>query len=346
MEKTDLFRNRWLRVTLSLVVSTLTLTLALRNVDLKLVRDLIIAVKPGYIGLALAGVVLSHLMKVFRWKIILGGAGNPLSMLNLLEALTISQFANLTLPLRLGEISRVILLGRRGLNHSFVLGTIVLEKLFDLLIFALLFILLVVMLPIPDWIQKPGIAILILTLLSATLSLIIMYWRKANNYQNKYPFWNWLNRHYPWWRWEQIRSWFLSGLSSLDILQTKRVALLVVLISAGVWSSAILTNQMVFLALNMDLPLSAALLVMIGLQIVFSLPSAPGKLGIFEYICVLALAVYGLDQSGGLSYGILLHIIGYTPVIALGLVFLWRMGFSKAWDDLIKIPGNQIRLEG
>jgi uncharacterized membrane protein YbhN (UPF0104 family) len=58
-----------------------------------------------------------------------------------------------------------------------------------------------------------------------------------------------------------------------------------------------------------------------------SLPSLPGKIGIFEYASILALSVFGLDRSTGLSYGILLHIVAYLPVVVLGLYSFFHLQF-------------------
>ena len=330
MGATEHLRGKWLRLALGSGLSGVALYLALRGVDLKQVGETLSGAKAGFILLALVGVALSHLMKVLRWKILLGQPGAEVSALRLLEALTVAQFFNLALPLRIGEISRVILLGRRGLSRSFVLGTIALEKFLDLLIFALMFIILLVLLPLPGWVNQPGIVLLFITACICVLLLAVVTWRSA-----LFSLLDRLSARVTWRWWKRVQGWLNSALSSLDILSSRIAMLQLALVSAGVWSAAIVTNQLVFLALDLDLPVTAALLVMVALQAVFSLPSAPGKLGIFEYICVLSLAVFALDQSGALSYGILLHAIGYLPVIALGFVFLWSLGFSRAWKELL-----------
>jgi uncharacterized membrane protein YbhN (UPF0104 family) len=57
-----------------------------------------------------------------------------------------------------------------------------------------------------------------------------------------------------------------------------------------------------------------------------SLPSAPGRIGIFEYSCILALSIFGIRQAQALSYGILLHAVVLLPTTLLGLLAFLRLG--------------------
>ena len=40
------------------------------------------------------------------------------------------------------------------------------------------------------------------------------------------------------------------------------------------------------------------LLVLVVLQVGITLPSVPGRIGVFEYLCILSLAVFGVAQQG------------------------------------------------
>ena len=55
-----------------------------------------------------------------------------------------------------------------------------------------------------------------------------------------------------------------------------------------------------------------------------------GRVGVFEYVCVLALKNYGIEPAMALSYGILLHVIVFIPVIAGGLPSLWVLPIGQA----------------
>jgi hypothetical protein len=131
-----------------------------------------------------------------------------------------------------------------------------------------------------------------------------------------------------------------SGLSSLDIFNNQRVLLILAFWSAFVWGTAILNNYLVLLAFNIRLPLTAPLLLLIGLQAGISVSTVPGTIGLFEYICVLALSVFQIDRTFAFSYGILLHSIVFIPSTLLGILSFWLLGLSGSQDRLLRESGE------
>src|SRR5439155_1217410 len=63
-----------------------------------------------------------------------------------------------------------------------------------------------------------------------------------------------------------------------------------------------------------------AALVAIGLSMI--LPSSPAAVGVFEAATLVALHVYGIPKSQGLSYALVLHAANFFPYIIAGLVVL------------------------
>jgi hypothetical protein len=49
---------------------------------------------------------------------------------------------------------------------------------------------------------------------------------------------------------------------------------------------------------------------------------------VFQALCIAGLALFGVDKSIGLTYGILLYLIAYGTPVSLGVWFLWRTGLS------------------
>ena len=99
--------------------------------------------------------------------------------------------------------------------------------------------------------------------------------------------------------------------------------------SLVVWGSAVLTNSLVLMAFHLSLPVAASVLVLVVLQPGIILPPVPARIGVFQYLCILALAVFGVQQAVGVSYGILLHAVVMLPVIAPGLLALAVMGWAR-----------------
>ncbi|MBU4329978.1 MAG: hypothetical protein KKB53_05665, partial [Acidobacteria bacterium] len=57
-------------------------------------------------------------------------------------------------------------------------------------------------------------------------------------------------------------------------------------------------------------------------------PSAPGKVGIFQYAVILALGWFGVEKDAALAYGLVLHVTAFLPKIILGLVYISRLDIS------------------
>jgi uncharacterized membrane protein YbhN (UPF0104 family) len=70
------------------------------------------------------------------------------------------------------------------------------------------------------------------------------------------------------------------------------------------------------------LPPVAALSLLVVLQVGTVPPSLPGKVGIFHYLTVVALALFGVDRATALSYAIVLYGVALLPKILLGGVYV------------------------
>jgi hypothetical protein len=91
----------------------------------------------------------------------------------------------------------------------------------------------------------------------------------------------------------------------------------------------ILGNYVVFLALGLSLSFTAALFLLVVLQVGTAVPSVPGKLGVFQYLCILALAPFGVGKSSALSYSVLLYLVAFGPLLLLGAFFIWWEGIRE-----------------
>jgi uncharacterized protein (TIRG00374 family) len=278
------------------------------------------------------------LLKTFRWRVLLGQPGKEISLRILSMALVAGQMINWIVPARLGDFSRAYTVGGRtpsGAGRVFVFGTVMLEKILDLSCYALLFVLLFLLIPLPSWINSSGFVIVGLAVAVALVTVLLAFRR-----QSLVRFFRWLGARLP----QRVAAYLdrrfapriRSGLDVLDVLHSPVEVVKLGVWSALIWGSMLVTNQLVMLALGIHLPLSASLLIMVALQASISLPNMPGTLGLFEYVCVLALSVFDVSESLALSYGILLHAVAFLPVLVLGLFSAWLLGL-----DMKKIRSSE-----
>lgn len=323
-----LFASHSFRLGLGLVASGLSLYLALRSVTLQEVWAALSQANLGYAGLALASVAANTLAKTFRWRALLGRPGRAVSVYKLFQALLVGQMLNTLYPARIGDLSRAYVIGGLGPGRVYTLATVLLEKLLDMLSYSLLFLLLIILMPLPGWVNDSGYSFSLAVLAASAAVLIVAY--RPDGFVRLFA---WATGRLP----ERLGAYLLgrlsAGMSSLEVLQDRSGVLELGFWSVVTWGTAILNNFLVLLALQIYLPWTAALLVLIVLQAGISIPSVPGRIGIFEYMCVLALAVFGIEQAPAVSYGIVLHSVVMIPTTLLGLLFFACLGLGGGWSE-------------
>lgn len=336
------YRSAYSRVVFGLVVSIVTLYLAFRNVNMSEVRMALSQADMRFIGLALLSVLINTVGKGIRWKVLLGKSGRNISVGKATMSLTVGHMLNTVFPARLGELSRAQTIGSIGPGRVFVFGTILVEKTLDMVSFALLFIILLFLIPLPAWVNESGYSFAGVALFITIVVLLVAFQReRVLVLLDKMSLW--LPVRFR----SFVGSHSRSGLNSLEVLEKRDDLLKLIFWSALIWGTAILNNFLTLLAIGIFLPVTASLLILIGLQAGISVVSIPGRIGIFEYICVLALAVFGISQSEAVSYGILLHMIVLLPGVIFGLIFIWFMGLGVKgsielnFDTEEKVIGNQ-----
>jgi glycosyltransferase 2 family protein len=324
-----LFQNIYFRAGLATVISAVTLILAVRNVTL---NDFWTAIKTAdtrFVALAFGSVAANNLAKTIRWKVLLGEPGRKVSLWIVFQAILVGQTLNTIYPARVGDLSRVYIVGDRGPGRMYTLGSIVLEKVLDTLFYASLVLWMLIAIPLPGWVSgwanKSGV-VLIGASLASSIILLVMAYRPEWFIRTYDTLLKSLSRRWPAFDLSKTGTWFRSGIHSLEVLRSGRGLIYLIIWMAAAWVTALLNNQLVLLAFGIHLPLTASLLVLVVLQAGISIPSIPGRIGVFEYICVLTLGVFGISQSAAFSYGVLLHSLVFIPPTLLGLFFLITLG--------------------
>ena len=114
-----------------------------KDQELDILMDAIHNINYFWIVLSLFAGVLSHVLRAVRWKMLVKPFGYNPSFANSFFAVISTYFANLAVP-RLGEVTRPTILKKyEKIPFSTSFGTIVLERIIDLLILLFLTIVLI-----------------------------------------------------------------------------------------------------------------------------------------------------------------------------------------------------------
>lgn len=234
-------------------------------------------------------------------------------------------FLNNILPFRLGEFGRAWLMGRHSkLGMFYVLSSIVVERVFDLVIAAGLLLLVMPLALKMDW-ARPA-AILILVLMMA--GLVAMYLAARNQ--------AWINRFLDRFakRWSFIERWVMPALRSLlsgfSVLTRVEYFVLGFVFMALTWFSAMFRDWALIDALSPGAPFWWAVLAISASNLGGALPSAMASLGVFESAAVAALSLVGLSEEHALAYALIIHIMHIILSSLIGAYGLSQEGKSLA----------------
>lgn len=313
-------RKRWTSLLLGLVVSVAALYFLLRR-DLSEVQAEFERANYWYVLPCLVVSVVGLWLRGLRWRVLLNGR---VGLSHSFHILNVSYFINGVLPLRVGELARVVLAARlqppvRVLT-SF--STILVERLLDTLaVFALVGITLALN---PASLEIGVVGMLLGA--GAVVGVVVLVIFAAR------PAWAHAllalgARVLPPLRRPVVRGWLDSLLDGIKPLAAPRLAVQAVLWTAAGWAASVVAGYVILFAI-FDEPTWVASLAMVALaSFVIAVPAIPGNLGPFEASVAFGVAWAGLtddpSDAPAVAFAILLHIVNLATYITMGLVGLW-----------------------
>ena len=119
---------------LPLILMLVFLFIAFDNIDLAEVWSILKEISLFWLFIYILVWLLSHLARAYRWKVIIQSVKKDTSLLNLFGATMVGYGVNCVVP-RLGELYRGLFLGKwEEISRSSMVGTIVLERVIDIVI--------------------------------------------------------------------------------------------------------------------------------------------------------------------------------------------------------------------
>lgn len=323
LRRWPLLLNR--RLWLGIILSAGSLALAMIDIDFTEMTMALRSANRAWTAAAVASVLVTSLGKAWRWRLLLypGPAESPpgpagrISLPRLTNIWLAGAGVNLALPVpRGGDILRVYWAGEAGaLSKSTVLGTIAAEKLLDMVMVAVCFLVLLLLVAVPDELAQRQTSTIGVTALLILLVTLLLWQRErvlalAGQVLQRLPYGH------------KLVGSLESGLHGLAGLRQPGRLLGLATLTVAIWFFSVLTNYLVFLALDMPPSWVQSLFVLVVLQIGVAVPSTPGKIGLFQVLCRWALGVFGVSAALGLAYGVLLYLVAPLLLMVLGALAL------------------------
>lgn len=325
-----LAENKGLRWGLGLGVMGLSLWLLNRDLEWEQVGGALRQVNYAWIGLGVLAIMGTFLARSWRWQALLWHG--DVTLLPTMTALLVGEMVNMALPvMRSGDVARAVWIGPQpGTDASEALGSVALEKVWDLLALLICGLLLLVLISPPDWVAQSmwgaaGMLGVGSVALWVALRWKALWFRWAGRILAYFPA-GWDQALLP-----KLHS-LAQGLTSLQNPQASARAFAWTLVK---WGLGALANWAVMAAFGIT-SLPAAILLLAGLMIGGAIVPTPGRLGIFEAICVMCLAVFAVPYDTAVAIGLVLHVVVMGPPLVVGaLLALWSQSIFRRTNEAV-----------
>lgn len=314
------------QIIVSLAVGVVFLALAFRNVSVRELSQAIAAFRWPWLLAAVAVSITMMLLRAWRWQLELRPLGH-IALVRLWPITAVAYSAINVIPARLGEVVRPWLLAKfTHVRLSQAMGALVVEKLVDsfcILVYMLAALLLVEQLP--TWARSAALFPLVFSMGFA--AVVVLAWQRGESFVAQR-----VVKLLPEAAGQAVVQVVHAVLEGMQVLPNTRLLLRVFAASLVLWALPILSSWIVIQGFAFPVPFTAALLVFLFVGLATALPNPPGMIGPFQYACILALGIYGVEAEAALAFGLVLNALQLFTIVAQGIVGAVVLGMR--WSDV------------
>lgn len=309
-------------------------------------RDSLRNMRTGWLLLALVPMGASFVLRVQRWKYVVRVVVPRASFRQMFSATQIGFLANFTLPARVGELVRALVLARlTRASFSKCLALAALDRVNDLI--GLMPVLLIAVLAfrpdqsieiprelfrseapilVPANMYHAGAWFAVALLVGVVVTLVLLYANKALALRLSDRIAGMISRRLAQWAHRMLEQ-FAEGLhvfrSASDMAKSVGVGL-------ATWAMFLLFMVSMLNAFGIERPWYTPFVMQAALAVCISIPGTPGFIGQFQVPLVASLKMVLPDISfaDALALAVVAHLINVVFVALLGAACLYAEGFS------------------
>ena len=309
---------------------------ALQRIGIDRIGHSLLHATPPWVLVALGLMCASMAVRAVAWTAILRAAMpmHPRPRLtDALQGTMIGVLMSATLPARLGEPARAMIVARRigggGRASSrlpVVLGTIVSQTLLNILALVILGCVMFASVPVFHSHQSGLVAFatLPLLILAAVLGAPALLRGGGRSRSARVRTWA-----------RQARRATAQVRAGLEVFRHPRLGTVAVTAQLFAWVIQWLSCYVLLVAFGLDdrAGIGAAAAILFAVNVSAVLPATPSNLGVFQAACVFVLHKgYGISVEDALGYGIILQAVEIATAFVMGAPALLKEGVS--WRDV------------
>ncbi len=257
--------------------------------------------------------------RALRWQALLRPEARS-RFWSAVEATLIGYLFIAVLPGRVGELTRAAVLSRtENISTGRAVGTIVIEKIFDIAALLIMLGVLSMIIPLPIWARTAGVTV------TAVFAILTVGFVVASSMRPRLVAWMQrrldpmpiIRRANP----SRLADEMLRAASSLSSGKLLGVQIAA---STVLWLLAICQVYLGTRSFRLDTGWDAATFVLVATNLGMTVPSAPASLGVYHSITVLALDVFYVTAPTALGLAVGMHALGFGTLSLAGAFCLVR----------------------
>jgi len=298
--------------------------IGLQNVVASIVRSDL-----SLVFMALGLMMLAMMFRAASWYAIARAAlpYSPLRRRDVTSATMIGVLMSATLPARLGEPARAMVLSRRTgrMRSTFpvLLGTLVSQTVFNI---AALVLLGVIIVSSTDLFHSSSTKLFafslvpLVILIAVLLAPVIVRGQNGSGRVARIS--------------AAIRAALLRVRTGLSVFRNPRLGSFAAGAQLAAWGVQLLACAVLFKALGMTgVGIGAAAAVLFAVNVTAVVPATPSNIGVFQLAVISVLTTgFGVAAADALAYGVILQAVEVATAVVLGLPALVREGLT--WSDM------------
>jgi len=327
----------------SVALAALFLYLAFRGKDINVIWHSLIDVHWGWFVVLFIGSIISHFFRAWRWKYLLHPIKENVSIRNTFSVTLIGYLINNVVP-RLGEFVRPYALKKlEGISKSAVMGTIILERILDIVTFALVVLTVLAIYAEPFGVWFPAMAQFEWLFFVGAVGMMIIFvliFLKAEvlfRFLKKFLF------LFPQNLREQIEKIFDSFLSGFRAANTSGNYFMIAVTSVLIWVSYIVLLYIPFFIYDFparnQLNFGSAAILQVASGLAFAMPTPSGIGSYHSFTSFVLIQLFSVDAMQALSYAVYTHAVGFLTTTILGLYYFF-VDKIHVRDAMSKNEGN------
>ena len=303
--------------------------LAANRIGLDSVAESFVRSKPGWVLIALALMMLSMFVRAASWYAIVRAAlpSRPVRRRDITSGTMIGVLMSATLPARLGEPARAMVVARRigRMRETFpvVVGTLVSQSILNVLALVILGVIIVSTTDLFHQNQKALflVSFLPVVLLAAVAAAPTLVRQNGSGRVARIA--------------ATVRRALVQVRSGLTVFRDLRRGTFAAAAQLLAWALQAVACFALFEAMGLDFhgQVAASAAVLFAVNVTAVVPATPSNIGVFQLAVISVLAGgFGVGAADALAYGIILQAVEIATAVALGVPALVREGVT--WRDL------------